>query len=85
MLHSLRLPKYYDKEQMWNAVEMMNKGSYTYTAKLQRTLHQAWENVREATMQNLEPPREIEMKLPDNIERMPQVERAIALVINEQA
>jgi len=80
----LPLPKQYDRQQMWRALERLNKGSHTWTAKLQRTLHQSYMTASEWAMSDLEPPRFIENRLPEHLARMPQVERAIAMVVSEK-
>lgn len=83
-IYDLPLPKYFDKQQMWHALELLNKDSYTLTAELQRTMHDAWRVVRQAGMSDLDYPRQVETKLPEPLQHMPQIERAIALIVSQK-
>ncbi len=84
MKYDLPLPKEYDREQMWRAMELLNRGSESAAAQTMRILHRAYETVRETSMSNLEPLRSVQGSLPDPVSSLPLVERNGAAIFQEK-
>lgn len=81
----LPLPRSFDTEQMWNALKLLNRGSHTWTAKLQRTLYQSYLTGREAGMGDPGVAGLIKQGQQSmQVANMPEIERAIAQVVSHK-
>lgn len=80
----LPLPKAFDKEQMWEAIRMMNQNSFSMTDEMQRILYKAWRTSQEAGMTDLKSAQQVTANLPDELESLPLAELSLALIVSEK-
>ncbi|MGE4299063.1 MAG: hypothetical protein AB7E47_13635 [Desulfovibrionaceae bacterium] len=54
--------KGYTKAQMWDSIERLASISHSVTSNDQRLVHKSYESVKTVSMQDLEPPRQVNVQ-----------------------